>query len=278
MRNLNTTSLVIPCYNEADRLDTGKFISYLSGQKDLHIIFVNDGSKDDTITVLNNIQKAVPKQCTVLDLAKNGGKAEAVRQGVLYALANHSCHHIGFLDADLATTLEEFSQMAEFIQRNSYYQAVIGSRMARMGANITRKISRKIFSTVVGMMIQSVSQLPINDTQCGAKIFNREMANKVFKSAFKTDWLFDVEIFVRVRQAYGKKYAMKRIYEYPLMEWINVEGSKVGMKEIYRTPIMIAKIGLVYHLPIKNLWSSTQTTIEAITVSINPDTTLQTAA
>ncbi len=264
MKTMNVTSLIIPCYNEADRLDTGKFISFLSDNKGIHIIFVNDGSKDDTLNVLNNIQKAAPENCTVLDMVQNGGKAEAVRQGVLLALNQYDHSHIGFLDADLATTLEEFSQMSEFIKRNSFYQAVVGSRMARLGANISRKLSRKVFSKVVGTMINAVSGLPINDTQCGAKIFSREMATRIFEAGFKTDWLFDVELFVRARQAFGKQYAARRMYEYPLMQWVNAEGSKVGLKEIYRTPIMIAKIGLLYNLPIEKMMSSLNNTWETM--------------
>ncbi len=253
MKSFNTVGLVIPCYNEAERLDVGKFISFLSGQDDIHIIFVNDGSKDHTIDVLKNIENVVPNQASVVDMEQNGGKAEAVRQGVLYALNHLPVHHIGFLDADLATTLEEMEQMVEFAQRNSYYQVVMGSRMTRIGANITRKFSRKVFSAVVGMMIQTVSQLPVNDTQCGAKLFSREIAEQIFADSFKSDWLFDVELLVRIRQTYGKNYATQRIYEYPLMQWINADGSKVGLKEIYRTPIMIAKIGLLYHLPIETM-------------------------
>lgn len=252
MKNLNTqnhTALIIPCYNEADRLDTGKFISFLSENKNIHIIFVNDGSKDNTVGVLKRIHLAVPENSSVVDLKENGGKANAVRQGVLFALKSlRFCSNIGFLDADLATSLEEFVAMDQFLTENNYYKVLIGSRMSRMGAQIQRKASRKLFSAVVGMMIQSVSKLPINDTQCGAKIFNRDMAASVFAEEFHTDWLFDVEIFVRIRQQYGKNYAVSRIYEYPLMRWINMDGSKVSMKEIYRTPVMIAKIGLYYNV------------------------------
>lgn len=245
----NQTSVIIPCYNEADRLNTSKFISFLNENESFHIVFVNDGSTDNTVEVLKSIHRMVPEQTSVVDLHENGGKANAVRQGVLFTLKNlRNCNQIGFLDADLATSLEEFSSMSQFLYDNKNFEVLIGSRMSRMGAQIERKFSRKVFSSVVGMMIQSVSYLPINDTQCGAKLFNRKMASIVFAEEFQTDWLFDVEIFVRIRQTFGKQYATEAIYEYPLMKWVNMDGSKVSLKEIYRTPFMIAKIGLHYNL------------------------------
>ncbi len=243
-------TFVIPCYNEAERLDTSKIISFLSEHPEIHAVLVNDGSTDSTIDVLNEINRNCPTNSSVVDLQQNGGKAEAVRQGVLFALRHTSASHIGFMDADLSTSMEEMSRMAGFISDNDYYEAIVGSRMTRMGANIKRKFSRKVFSAVVGMMIQAVCKLPVNDTQCGAKIFSRRMAATIFANEFRSDWLFDVELFIRIRQEYGKNFAKKRVYEYPLMSWVNADGSKVGLKEIYRTPYKLAAIHLYYNVPV----------------------------
>ncbi len=240
-------AIIIPCYNEGDRIDSHTIQTFLALRNDFKIILVNDGSKDNTLERLQAIKKESPDKIEVVDLKVNGGKAEAVRQGVLSALENPSFEYIGFLDADFSTTLEEFETITKFIRTNSYFKAVIGSRLMRSGAQIKRKLSRRVFSLVVRLLIRVVSRLSIKDTQCGAKIFHREMAKIAFKEAFITDWLFDVEIFIRFRKYFGKHATSKIIYEYPLMRWINPEGSKVSMKEIYRTPLMILKIDYYYN-------------------------------
>ncbi len=247
-------ALIVPCYNEADRLDGNSFISFVSARKDIKLVFVNDGSKDNTAEVLSKLASRLPEKIFFVDLKKNGGKAEAVRQGVLYASENLDCDFIGFLDADLSTDLFEMESMFHFIRENDFYEGVVGSRISRMGAEVKRKWSRKIFSSVVGAMIYSVTRVEINDTQCGAKIFSKNFIDKAFKDPFHTDWLFDVEVFVRLKKELGKSTLQKKIYEYPLMKWVNADGSKVGMKEIYRTPVMIAKIGWKYNVVDK--WAS----------------------
>ncbi len=245
----NQTCIVIPCYNEEKRLDVNKISSFISQRKNFHLVLVNDGSTDRTIDKLNIIHDFSSDRVHVVDLKQNGGKAGAVRQGVLFALKHlRGCNYIGYLDADLATSLEEFEAMDTFIRNNSYYQLLLGSRMSRIGANIDREGSRKLFSICVKCIIGKITGLPINDTQCGAKVFTREIAADVFATPFHTDWVFDVELFIRIRQILGKNQAIQRLYEYPLMKWTEVGGSKLTMKEIYRTPYMLAKIAWLYNV------------------------------
>jgi hypothetical protein len=117
-----------------------------------------------------------------------------------------------------------------------------------MGTNIQRFGFRSIASKVIAQFIYLILRLNFQDTQCGAKMFNKEMVNLVFGESFKTDWLFDVEVFLRFRKIYGKIYAQQHIYELPLESWVNAEGSKVSMKEIIRTPFMLIKIAYNYNL------------------------------
>ena len=75
------TLIVIPCYNEANRLNKDAFLSFVLNNEDIEFLFVNDGSTDDTLSMLQTFSTENNK-IHYLDLAKNGGKAEAVRQGI----------------------------------------------------------------------------------------------------------------------------------------------------------------------------------------------------
>jgi glycosyltransferase involved in cell wall biosynthesis len=244
-----THAIIVPCYNEAKRLQVSKFVSFAQRNPEYTICFVNDGSKDNTLQIITDLQNSNPESIVAIDMPQNGGKANAVRYGMLYAAKNLSdVEFIGFLDADLATSLEEMRKIGTFIQRNDYFQLVVGSRIVRMGANIQRFGFRKIASKVIQQFIALILQLRFQDTQCGAKMFNKEMVELLFSEEFKTDWLFDVEVFLRVRKAFGKVYAQNHIYEFPLQSWVNAEGSKVTMKEILRTPFMLMKIAYNYNV------------------------------
>jgi len=103
--------IVIPCYNEAERLDTSAIAEWLARRDDVTVLFVNDGSKDRTLFVLEGLRQRNLEQVEVLDLGKNQGKAEAVRRGLLRGLELQPTY-VGYFDADLATPLAELERLS----------------------------------------------------------------------------------------------------------------------------------------------------------------------
>ena len=101
--------IVVPCYNEARRLLQEDFLSL---PKNVFLLLVDDGSKDNTLDKLKKLE-TLNKNIQVLSLQKNKGKAEAVRRGVKALLKDKSINIFGYLDADLSTSIEEFLKIAE---------------------------------------------------------------------------------------------------------------------------------------------------------------------
>ena len=110
--------VVIPCYNEEQRLLSKKFTNYIDKNSGYHLCFVNDGSKDKTLEVLKKLQKGREEFITIYDCKKNGGKAEAVRLGMLYMAKKEDIDYIGFLDADLSTNLTDFDDLVKTIEHS----------------------------------------------------------------------------------------------------------------------------------------------------------------
>ncbi len=127
--------LVIPCYNEAARLNFTKFNDY---SKRIDFLFVDDGSQDSTAKFI----KERITNAKILSLGKNMGKAEAVRLGMIYAvdtLGFDQYEWIGFLDADLAIPLEDIGYFFEFLKiSQNDAEVLICSRVRRLGSNIKR--------------------------------------------------------------------------------------------------------------------------------------------
>lgn len=241
----NCVGVIIPCYNEEERLLSDEFRSFAQKNLGYHLCFVNDGSTDNTLQVLYELQQDNESNVSIYNCKKNGGKAEAVRQGVLHLSKDPQLDYIGFLDADLSTDLSDFDELVQTIE-NSQFKIVSGSRISRMGANITKESARKIISKTINVLIQKILGMPFKDTQCGAKIMDKEVAQVMFKKSFITRWLFDVEIFMRMRMHYGKKQVQQYICEQPLKRWIHADGSKLSMKDSVKIVGQLAQIALHY--------------------------------
>ncbi|KAB8155634.1 response regulator [Kordia sp. TARA_039_SRF] len=237
--------VVIPCYNEAERLLSTEFIEFIDRNSGYHLCFVNDGSKDNTLEVLQNLQKGRENYITVYDCKKNGGKAEAVRLGMLHMAARTDLDYIGFLDADLSTDLADFDDLVSTIE-NSDFKIVSGSRISRMGANITKESARKVISMTINLIIRTILSMNFKDTQCGAKIFHKDVIPISFDKKFITKWLFDVEIFMRMRLHFGLERAKSMMCEKPLKRWIHADGSKLSMKDSIKIIGQLGQIAWSY--------------------------------
>lgn len=237
------TIVVVPCYNESKRLPQDAFLDYVERHDDVAFLFANDGSRDNTLEVLQSLT-ARHERLLLLDLQPNGGKAEAVRKGMLYAAEHYKPEYIAFWDADLATPLDEIKPMVEWADRG--YDAIMGLRLMRLGAKVKRKPMRhylgRCFATVASLMLD----LPVYDTQCGAKLFRTEVVEAIFPEQFITRWLFDVELLARYKKVYGKERAIAKIYEFPLFQWQDIDGSQLKSRDFFKAPVELMKIKRKY--------------------------------
>lgn len=239
--------VVIPCYNEEKRLLSNDFIDFIDQYTGYHLCFVNDGSKDNTLKVLQDLQKGRENFITVYNCEKNGGKAEAVRLGMLHMGKFPDLDYIGFLDADLSTDLSDFDDLVSTID-GSDFKIVSGSRISRMGADITKESARQIISLTINYIIRTILSMNFKDTQCGAKIFHKDVIRLCFKHKFITRWLFDVEIFLRMKTYLGSTEAKRSICEKPLKRWIHADGSKLSMKDSLKIIFQLGRIAWVYRI------------------------------
>jgi glycosyltransferase involved in cell wall biosynthesis len=219
--------IVVPCYNEELRLRADQFLRFLR-ESQVRFIFVDDGSRDKTLDLLESLRAGQQDRVFVLRSPANQGKAEAVRMGFNFAL-DQNADYIGYWDADLATPLDAIPQFMAVFAARPDLDMVFGSRVKLLGRHVHRRTGRhylgRVFATVVSVMLH----LPIYDTQCGAKIFRvRPETRGLTGESFRTRWVFDVELLARyIRQQGSADLAAQRIYEFPLDVWEDIGGSKV---------------------------------------------------
>lgn len=211
-------SIVIPCYNEKDRLpltvlETIKWCKEFC--PDYEIIIVDDGSTDETFEIIKLFSEYDEN---VKALANpHMGKGAAVRTGML----NASGMHVLFMDADGATPLKEIPKLREKLDNGS--AVAIGSRIVLNGeTKVVTSMHRKIIGRTFAAIVNIFGVSGIGDTQCGFKMFQGDVVKDVFLRQKLNGFAFDVEILFLSRRL------SLEIAEVPV-NWNNKEGSKVNL-------------------------------------------------
>jgi dolichyl-phosphate beta-glucosyltransferase len=231
---------VVPCYGEAARFQAAPFVSLVDSESDISLLFVDDGSKDETAAKLLDVSNFRPSAVHVLALERNVGKAEAVRLGLVRALET-GASIVGYLDADLATPLAEMLRLTAIIRERDI-DVVFGARVALLGRQIGRNSARHYFGRVFATAASLILRLRVYDTQCGAKVFKRSPAlESALATPFVSRWAFDVELLGRLLSG-NPPISPDRMLEEPLLEWNDVPGSKVGTRDVLTTGVDLVRI------------------------------------
>ena len=203
-------SVVVPAYNEEERLEP-MLRAYASALgEDAEVIVVVNGSTDDTAGVAHRVA-ADHATVMVIEIREKVGKGGAVRAG----LARAGGLYVGFADADMATPPAEFERLVEAAKSAD---GAIASRWARGARVYGRTWLRTVASHAFASLVRILFHLPFADTQCGAKVFHRRFLPSYLAASNVTDLAFDVELLLLLTRAGA------RIVEVPSV-WTAVPGS-----------------------------------------------------
>jgi dolichyl-phosphate beta-glucosyltransferase len=206
-------SIVIPAYKESAKIErdvaaAAQFLTdnELAGE----IIVVDDGSPDDTAERAKALRARYPS-LKVLSYQPNRGKGHAVRYGILRARGRI----IMFADSGLCVPYE-IAQIGMAMIDMDMCDIAHGSRRMRGSIVVAQPFYRRLGSRAFKFFIHAFMGIPlyISDTQCGFKLYRREVAHTLFEEAFTDGFMFDTEVLLRALQ---KKY---RVLEFPVL-WSN---------------------------------------------------------
>lgn len=235
------TLLVIPCFNEALRLNETHVLQLLEISS-CNILFVNDGSTDDTTSRIHRMIELRPGQIDLLDLPENVGKAEAVRQGFLFGF-ERTFQTIGFVDADMSASAEDVARLMVTIEQDNELAGAIGSRVALLGHEINRSFLRHLMGRGFATLSSHILGISIYDTQCGAKVFrNCHVIRNAFLQPFRSRWGFDVELISRVLANSELSPGPFKLIEVPLLQWRDGTESRLSLASSVRTACELIKM------------------------------------
>ncbi len=221
-------SIVIPAYNESGKINATltQIVSFMDSYNDSYeVVVVDDGSEDDTVAKVKDYQKDHPRVRIIENPHK--GKGPAVWKGIMEAKGEY----IYLADADLSSPMEELKKLSTWIKDHDY-DVVIASREGHGAQRIDEPFYRHLMGRVFNFWVQLVALPGISDSQCGFKLFKKEVAKDVFSKLTvygdqaperEKAYLgaFDVEVlFVALKSGY-------KIKEVPV-KWVYVETTRLN--------------------------------------------------
>lgn len=239
--------MIVPCYNEGQRILEKEYLSFLNSHTNFNLLFVDDGSNDQTFEVLTKL-KEKHQNINILKLDRNSGKAEAIRAG-FNTIANKNYQLIGYIDADLAIPFSEVLRLQKRI--NEGYHFAFSSKKPTRNSKLEIKFKRYFIGRVLSFMVSKSLKLKIYDTQCGCKLMNKELADIAFKSSFFSSWLFDVEIIWRIIIQKGRSFFNNKAIEVPVKKLIDRGSSRIKLSDLFSLPFEFFRIHSHYKKTLK---------------------------
>ena len=223
MKSEKKIAVIIPAYNEAKIL--GKLIPQISKNVKGQIIVVNDGSTDDTISVVKNTQQTL-ENIHLLNHKVNVGPFVAVQTGVRYGLLK-GCEYFIQVDGDGQHPPDKINQLLEPVLREEA-DLVIGSRYLA-STDYQTSITRRVGIAGSSKAVSVFSGVEITDVNSGFRAFNVKSAKKILRDYHSTNTVFEFTLKIikeglRVKEVpismekreFGKSYlSPKRLFFYP---------------------------------------------------------------
>lgn len=205
-------SLIVPMYNEGGNI--AKRYKQLSDWCRVHplgceLIFSDDGSRDDTVKVLDRLSHS-DKTVTIIQGGRNRGRGGAVRSGFKVAKGDL----VGYIDSDLEITPKNISYCLKRLGRAD--GVVVSKHLA--GSKVETPVFRRAASKLFNYWVRKVLSSKVTDHQAGLKIFRKSVIDSVLDLVKDDGWLFDVEFLyhaqklgfsivevpIEIRYGYGK--------------------------------------------------------------------------
>ena len=187
---MKSISVILPVYNESKciSLTVDAVIEFSKDNPIYHFIFVNDGSTDETKSIIENkILESKNSHVYLLSYEENKGKGHAIKKGVEFSHGDYIC----FIDSDLAYSLTHLEFLVDKLE---LFDVVIGCRNL-MPTNVKRvKFVRLVAGKVFNILSRGILSLNFSDMQAGIKGFKKEIAKDLFARQRIKRFCFDVEL------------------------------------------------------------------------------------
>jgi len=232
---------IVPCYNESNRFNLNYWVNLTTENFDVEWYFVNDGSTDNTNSVLFSLMKLNSINVHIVDLPRNVGKGNAIRSGLVQAISENSKAKVAmYVDSDGAFEGADIVKIKNLHLDHLEIDCYMCARIKLGGRAINRSTSRHVLGRIVATVIGLNWSCAPYDTQTGLKSFRIESNLKqAIEIDFKTRWFFDLELLMRLEALNRRKLYF---WEEPATTWRDVAGSKMNTFQMFLAFMELMKV------------------------------------
>lgn len=204
----NGLGLVIPCYNDEEKLLSEEFETFAQNNIGYHLYFVNDGSTDNTLQLLYGIRYGNETNITVINLKNHLGKGNAIREGILSMTKNIELNYIGYADLLHFSNFNSIEDIVDDAEDLS--PKIINETKVKPKFKVFKLNNGKILFNMTSRLIRTlVLGIFMGDSTRSIIILERKIARKIFETEFTSRFSFDLELSIRIKNFYLKYYSDK---------------------------------------------------------------------
>ncbi len=169
-------AIVVPCYNEQEAIpyfyeEVNKVSNTMRDKTEFEFLFVNDGSKDDTLKVLRELSKK-DERVKYISFSRNFGKESAMYAGLKEATGDY----VAIMDADLQDPPALLPEMFDTLEKGEY-DCVATRRVTRKGESKIRSFFARLFYKIMNL----ISNTEVVDGARDFRLMSRQMVNAILE-------------------------------------------------------------------------------------------------
>ena len=219
-------AVVVPCFNEAKRLN-GLFFENMTRELGCNVVFVNDGSTDETLNVLYKI--CSNDRMSVINLVENGGKAAALKAGLQRAEVLNMKFAVA-CDADQSNSIEDIQSLVQVLLKSDHVDIASAARVPLAGSDVQRKTSRKWAGRIVATLLGNVTNITIYDPMSPLKAYRLSSLGILDYYKPRTKWFGEIELLRFIYAARNENFCL---VEVPMHHWRDKAGGHLGIRSFF---------------------------------------------
>lgn len=207
--------LIIPCYNISSKIDIHKIEFLINTYKNFHLCFINNGSKDDSLSTLNSLRDKYLNRIAVIDVKKKLLKTAAIRVGTRFYYSNYIVDYVGIIDIDLSIDYKEFSNLLDKLHNKRNLIMVLGSRNTKI-KNIRKNLINTLLMSFLINFSTRLFKIPHKIMEFDIIIFRAKYIPIMYSSEFISEYTPNIEIFLRLKKYFKSKEIMNYISKHTI--------------------------------------------------------------
>lgn len=260
---MKSLALVVPCFNEQEVLplfyqEILKIITKISAEFSTELVFVDDGSSDNTLSILKDLSFRNPA-VKYISFSRNFGKEAAMLAGMEYAV---KADYIGIIDADLQHSPELLTEMLYYVDREDYDVAA-ARRADREGENkLTSSLSGSFYK-----VINKISETKISDSAQDFRIMKKKVVRAVLSMpenirfskgifswvGFNVKWISHEN---RERAAGQTKWSIRKLFRYALDGILGYTNSPLKLSFLFSGIFAFVTVFTLIYALVRNIVNS----------------------